>query len=222
MSGKCRRGILRLRCWLILFDATCSLSSRRLQRDLRRGYPLTQPPAAQPPRFEHVKNDPVKLHYDCEGVYVCIVSNMRGSRDGLGDDGFIITHRSDPAVVLVGDPPYLLTRVTMDYRAKRRIKRKRWPHYASLHGYFSYGTRGGGGGGAMDALSDLHRTPPSPLPLADPPPAHTHNPHPSISHRRHTVATPQARSVVTWSFGTTTATCTPGPTSRSAGSTTRA
>ena len=60
--------------------------------------------------FERLKVrtiDPVKLHYDCEGIYHCVAQNLRG--------GTIVRVATKKAAIVIGDPPPLLTKTQEDY-----------------------------------------------------------------------------------------------------------
>ena len=49
-------------------------------------------------RLKVRKQDPVKLHYDCEGIYHCVAQNLSG--------GTIVRKvATKKAAVVIGDPP---------------------------------------------------------------------------------------------------------------------
>ena len=83
-----------------------------------------------------MRQDPVKVHYDIEGLYTCVVSNLRGGS---------VVNRAEcrPTVVIIGDPPPLLTKVVEDYHPRVQCRRKFWARYASLHGWYDHGRVGG-------------------------------------------------------------------------------
>ncbi|KAJ8603083.1 hypothetical protein CTAYLR_006686 [Chrysophaeum taylorii] len=84
--------------------------------------------------FEALK-EPRLLEYDCEGVYTCHVSNMRRT--------IRRTVISEPAAILVGDPPPLKTKVVSDFRPKPHRRRKHFERYVSVHGFFRRGVVSG-------------------------------------------------------------------------------
>ena len=85
--------------------------------------------------FERLKVrqiDPVKLHYDCEGIYHCVAQNLRG--------GTIVRRvATKKAAVVIGDPPPLLTKTAEDYHPRPHERRKYYASYVSAQGFFRYG-----------------------------------------------------------------------------------
>lgn len=83
-------------------------------------------------RVKQSGDDLAKLDYECEGVYECHVTNVRG-RD------IVRKAVSRPAAVYIGDPPPFKTKVVKDYRAKTKTRRKHFDRYMSMHGFFERG-----------------------------------------------------------------------------------
>ena len=85
--------------------------------------------------FERLKVrtiDPVKLHYDCEGIYHCVAQNLRG--------GTIVRRvATKKAAIVIGDPPPLLTKTQEDYHPRPHERRKYYASYVSAQGFFRYG-----------------------------------------------------------------------------------
>ena len=76
--------------------------------------------------------DPCKVNYDGEGVYVCVVSNIRG--------GEILRHnKTRAAIIFVDDPVPSVIKVTEEYHLRTRLRRRNWPKYLSLYGWFVEG-----------------------------------------------------------------------------------
>ena len=83
-------------------------------------------------RLKVRKQDPVKLHYDCEGIYHCVAQNLRG--------GTIVRKvATKKAAVVIGDPPPLLTKTAEDYHPRPHERRKYYASYVSAQGFFRYG-----------------------------------------------------------------------------------
>ena len=85
--------------------------------------------------FERLKvrdADPVKLHYDCEGIYHCVAQNLRGGT---------IERRvaTKKCAVVIGDPPPLLTKTAEDYHPRPHERRKYYASYVSAQGFFRRG-----------------------------------------------------------------------------------
>ncbi len=78
------------------------------------------------------EHDPCKVHYDGEGVYQCFVSNVRGGE-------IVRTNRSRPSIIFVDDPKEQVIKVREEYHLKRRLRRRNWPKYLSLYGWFVEG-----------------------------------------------------------------------------------
>jgi hypothetical protein len=84
------------------------------------------------------EHDPCKVQYDGEGVYQCIVSNLRGG--AKGKEGGIVRHnKTRPAIIFVDDPAPQLIKVREEYHLKGRLRRRWWPKYLSLYGWFVEG-----------------------------------------------------------------------------------
>ncbi len=83
-------------------------------------------------RLKVRKLDPVKLHYDCEGIYHCVAQNLRG--------GTIVRKvATKKAAVVIGDPPPLLTKTAEDYHPRPHERRKYYASYVSAQGFFRRG-----------------------------------------------------------------------------------
>ncbi len=83
-------------------------------------------------RLKVRKQDPVKLHYDCEGIYHCVAQNLRG--------GTIVRRvATKKAAVVIGDPPPLLTKTAEDYHPRPHERRKYYASYVSAQGFFRRG-----------------------------------------------------------------------------------
>ncbi|GMH76037.1 hypothetical protein TL16_g06949 [Triparma laevis f. inornata] len=82
------------------------------------------------------EHDPCKVQYGGEGVYVCVVSNIRGGRWGGGIDR---ANKSRPAIIFVDDPISNVIKVYEEYHLITRLRRRNWPKYLSLYGWFVEG-----------------------------------------------------------------------------------
>lgn len=118
-----------------LLDATAKIEELEVTLEERKftiGQTAELKRALLVQRLKNSYNDPVKIKFECEGLYVCRVTNLRG--------GSVMVHaHSKPCVVLIGDPPPLLTKVVEDYHQKKQVKRKFWARYTSVHGWFDQG-----------------------------------------------------------------------------------
>ncbi|GMH90999.1 hypothetical protein TrST_g6869 [Triparma strigata] len=82
------------------------------------------------------EHDPCKVQYGGEGVYVCVVSNVRGGRWG---GGITRSNKSRPAIIFVDDPTPNIIKVYEEYHLVTRLRRRNWPKYLSLYGWFVEG-----------------------------------------------------------------------------------
>ena len=87
------------------------------------------------------EHDPCKVQYDGEGVYQCVVSNLRGGakpvdRDVIYARGTIRHNKTRPAIIFVDDPSPQLIKVREEYHANGRLRRRWWPKYLSIYGWF--------------------------------------------------------------------------------------
>jgi len=83
-------------------------------------------------RLSAAEHDPCKVTYDGEGVYVCVVSNVRGGE-------ILRSNKSRPAIIFVDDPIPSVIKVHEEYHLKNRLRRRNWPKYLSLYGWFVEG-----------------------------------------------------------------------------------
>ncbi|KAH8044238.1 hypothetical protein JL722_14795 [Aureococcus anophagefferens] len=83
-------------------------------------------------RLEIKPDDPVKQNYDCEGIYHCEITNLRG--------GSVVRRvPTRKCAVVIGDPPPLLTKVTEDYHPRSHQRRKYYAQYVSMQGFMRRG-----------------------------------------------------------------------------------
>ena len=80
-------------------------------------------------RLEAGEFDPCKVKYEGEGVYQCVVSNIRGGEIKR-------SNKTRPAVLFVDDPVPQVIKVREEYHLKIRLRRRNWPKYLSLFGWF--------------------------------------------------------------------------------------
>jgi hypothetical protein len=87
------------------------------------------------------EHDPCKVQYYGEGVYQCVVSNLRGGgkqveRDVMFGKGVVRHIKTRPAIIFVDDPSPQLIKVREEYHLMSRLRRRWWPKYLSVYGWF--------------------------------------------------------------------------------------
>ncbi|CAM9758471.1 unnamed protein product, partial [Phaeothamnion confervicola] len=88
---------------------------------------------AAAPMLAASADDPIKIRHTAEGRYECRVANRRAGGTMINEA------RTRTVTVVAVDPPPLRVKVCMEYRARGRVRRRDWPKYTSVFGWFADG-----------------------------------------------------------------------------------